>query len=340
MRGGVFNWPLRIGLIACCAAVPWVLSPWYTVALLMALPILRAMLDTLHEHVLSRICVASAGIVGGLLLPEWLWPVVALWSACLIAMSFIHLRVGSRTILASLALALAALFMALGLTLPRSGGSFVPWAAQAIVDAIDRHPSSSALLLNAYQLGLARLEGQQALLPALRFGSFLIIPPDTRLQMLYSLRTSLEMLLTGLLPQAIICWLLAMTLLPALASEAILRLRGRSSDLPPLSRWHLPPEMATGAVVMMVLGFLPYLTNQPTLVGLGEMCYALGYWLFALQGAALMIARLLSRGMKPLLCGLLVLLVMAMLPLVLFFLGGFDQFRDPRHLRGPRDETS
>ena len=340
MRGGVFNWPLRLGLIACCAVVPWFLSPGYTVALLMALPILRALLDAMHEYPLSRLCVLCASVCAAWLFPAWLRPVLILWGGGLIAMSLTHVRTGSRTILASLALAVAALLLTLALTLPRSGGPFVPWAAQAIVDAIDRHPNSPAILLNAYQAGLARLEGNQALIPALRLGNLLIISPDTRLQMLYSLRTSLEILLAAWLPQSIVGWLLAMALLPALAAEAVLRLRGRSSDLPPLSRWYLPREMATGVVVMMALGFLPYLTDQPLLVGLGEMCYALGYWVCALQGAALMIHLMLGRGMKPLLCGLFVLLVMTMLPLALFFLGGFDQFRDPRHLRGPRDETN
>ena len=339
MRGGVFNWPLRLGLIACCAVAPWFLSPWYAVALLMALPMLRALLDAIHEYPLSRVCVLCGCACAFFLLPAWLRPVIVLWGGGLTAMSFTHLRAGSRTIAASLALALASLLLTLGLILPRSGGQFIPWAAEVLVDAVDRHPRSATILLNAYQMGLARLEGRLALIPALRLGNILLIPPDTRLQMLYSLRTSLEILLKVWLPQGIICWLLSMALLPALAAEAVLRQRGRGSDLPPLSRWHLPRDMVNGVVVLMVLGFLPYLTDQPLLTGLGEMCYALGYWLCALQGAALMIALMLGRGMKPLLCGLLVLLVMATLPIVLFFLGGFDQFRDPRHLRGPRDET-
>ena len=340
MRGGAFNWPLRLGLIACCAVVPWCVTPWYTVALLMALPALRALLDAVNERPTAWICVAGAYVAGGFLLPEWLWPAAALWCTGLLAMSFLRVPPGTRTILSNLALVVITLVLTLALALRRSGGPLVPWLAEAIVDRIDRHPNSAAILLNAYQAGLARLEGSLALLPALRLGNAVIIPAGTRLQLLYSLRASLESLLTGYLPQGLICWLLMMALLPALAAEAVLHLLGRSSDLPPLTRWHLPREMAIGAVVMMVLGFLPYLTDQPALAGLGQMCYALGYWAFALQGASLMIALTLERGVKPPLCGLFVLLVMTMLPLALFFLGGFDQFRDPRHLRGPRDETN
>lgn len=340
MRGGVFNWPLRLGLIACCAVVPWCVTPWYTVALLMALPVLRAMLDAVHERPITWVCVASAYAAGGFLLPEWLWPAVALWGVGLMAMSIARVRAGSRTILAGLALAVATLVLALALALRRSGGPLVPWLAQAIVDGIDQHPKSASILLNAYQMGLARLEGRQAILPALQLGNAIIIPADTRLQMLYSLRTSIEALLTAYLPQGIVSWMLLTALLPALAAEGVLRLRGRHSDLPPLTRWYLSRELANGVLVMLLLGFLPYLTDAPALVSLGGMCYALGYWGCALQGASLAIFMMNGRGVKPLLCGLFIALIATALPLTLFFLGGFDQFRDPRHLRGPRDDMN
>lgn len=340
MRGGVFNWPLRLGLIALCAVVPWCLTPWYAPALLLALPVLRAVLDAVHEHWLSRLCVLSGCLCAALLLPAWLRPAVALWGGALIAMSLAHVRAGFRTIRASLALAVAALIVTLFLMVPRADGQLIPWLAETVVDRIDRHPNSAAILLNAYQLGLSRLEGKMALLPALRLGNFIILSGETRLQMLYSLRTSLELLLKGLLPQAVVCWTMLTALLPALAADGVLRLRGRRSDLPPLSRWYLPRELANGVVVMMLLGFLSYLTDAPVLTLLGGMCYALGYWLCVTQGVSLTIFLMNGRGVKPPLCALLIVLVILALPLALFFLGSFDQFRDPRHLRGPRDEMN
>ena len=340
MRGGVFNWPLRLGLIALCAVVPWCVTPWYTLALLMTLPVLRAALDAIHEHWLSRACFLSGCLCAALLLPAWLRPTIILWGAALMAMSVTHVRAGTRTILVSLALAVSALIVTLAVTLPRAGGQIIPWLAEAVVDQIDRHPNGSAILLNAYQLGLARLEGKQALLPALTLGNAVIIAGDTRLQMLYSLRTSLEALLKSLLPQGMVCWALLMALLPALTAEGVLHLRGRRSDLPPLSRWYLPRQMTTGVVVMMVLGFLPYLTDAPVPAQLGEMCYALGYWAIVLQGVSLTIFLMSGRGVKPPLCALIIVLVILALPLALFFLGGFDQVRDPRHLRGSRDDMN
>lgn len=340
MRGGVFNWPLRLGLIALCAVVPLCVTPWYTLALLMALPILRAVLDAMHEHWLSRACVLGGCLCAALLLPAWLRPTIILWGAALIAMSVTHVRAGTRTVRASLVLAVAAVVITLVMLLPHSGGQPIPWLAETIVEQIDQHPNGSAILLNAYQLGLARLEGKQALLPALRLGNVISIAEETRLQMLYSLRTSLEALLRRLLPQGMVCWALLMALLPALAADGVLHLRGRRSDLPPLSRWYLPRELATGAVVLLLLGFLPYLTDAPIPAQFGEMCYALGYWACVLQGVALTVFLMKQRGVKPLLCGLLIVLVILTLPLALFFLGSFDQFRDPRQLRGPRDDMN
>ena len=335
MRGGALIWPLRIVLIACCAAAPWFVGAGYAAAVLLALPILRALLDAMHEHIVACVCVLSGCLCAALLFPAWLRPAIALWGAGLMAMSVLRVRAGSRTMLAGLALAAATAVITLALALPQSGGQLVPWLAQAIVDRIDGHPNSATMLLNAYQAGLARLEGDMALIPALRIFGAIIIPPDTRLELLYSLRASIESLLTSLLPRGIVLWMLLTALLPAIVAEGVLRGAGRHSDLPPLERWYMPRRLTNAVVVMMMLGFLPYLTASAPLVSLGEMCYTLGYWACALQGASLMLFLMVGRGVRPLGRWLLVALGVLFLPLALFFLGGYDQFRDPRHLRGP-----
>lgn len=338
MRDGALIWPLRIGLAACCAVVPWFAGPWCAVAVLLLLPVLRALLDAMRERWTARVCVLGGCLCAGLMLPRWLLPAILLWGLGLLAMSLWRVPCGSRTMRASALHGALTGVVLLGLAVWRTGGQLVPELAQALVDWVDHHPNSATMLLNAYQMGLARLEGEMALIPALRIFQAIVIPPAVRRELLYSLRASLETLLQMNLPRWMMGWLLLTALLPALAAEGYLRGRRRRSDLPPLSMWHIPDGWVAGVVVMLLMSFLPYLTASPVLCSLGELCSTLGYWAYAAQGASLLVSMLIARGMRPPLIGALVALGVTVLPLVLFFLGGYDQLSDPRHLRASRQD--
>ena len=338
MRGGALIWPLRIGLVACCAVAPWFMEPWCVVVLLLALPVLRALLDAMRERLTARACVLGGCLCAGLTLPRWVLPVIILWGTGLLAMSLLRVPCGSRTIRASVLHGLATGVTLLALLVWRMDGLLVPGLAQALVDWVDRSPNSVKLLLSAYQIGLSRLEGQLALVPALRIFQAVIIPPAVRQELLYSLRTSLESLLQLYLPRWMMGWLLLTALLPALAAEGYLHSRRRRSDLPPPTQWHIPEGWAVAVLLMLLMSFLPYLTNSPVLICMGEMCSTLGYWAYAIQGAALLTAVLAKRRASPLLIGAIVALGVTVLPLVLFFLGGYDQLSDPRQLRGAHQD--
>ena len=339
VRGGALIWPLRIGLIACCVVVPWLAGPWYAAVMLLALPILRALLDATHEHAVARVAVLGGCLCAAWLLPAWSWPVTALWGLGLLAMSFLRVRPGSHTLLAGLILSAGTAMLALAAAAVPSDGQIIPWLARLAVNGIDRHPNSAGLLLSLYQSGLARLKGDLALLPALRLFNTVIIPADVRVEMLRSLQYSFERLLESYLPRALTGWMLATALLSALAAEAGVRSLGRRSNLPPPGEWHVPPSWNAGVIALLLTSFLPYLTAAPVLLYLSGMASTLGYWAIALQGASLAVCLLLERGFRPAACGIIVALGVTGLPLALFFLGVYDQFRDPRHLRGSRDET-
>ena len=339
VRGGAGNWPLRLVLVALCAVVPWFAGSWYALVVLLALPVLRALLDAMHERPTVWICIAGACVSAALLLPGWLWPAAALWGAGLIAMSVLRVPAGSKTILAGAVLAAGTGILTLTLATVRFDGQLIPSMAQGIVDLVDQHPNSAAMLLSAYRSGLARLEGEHALVPALQFLGIIIIPADVRLQLLYSLRTSLETMLRNGLPTWLVGWMLLTALLPVLALEGSLRSRGRHSDLPPLERWYLSDRMAAAAGVMLLISLLTYLSASAPIRYLGAMCGTLGYWAWATQGASSLLSVLTARRMRPLFRGLAIALIVALVPLALVLLGCYDQFRDPRHLRGSRDET-
>ena len=153
-----------------------------------------------------------------------------------------------------------------------------------------------------------------------------------------SLRTTLEIMLGAYLPVWLVGWMLLVALVPALALEGCLKGRGLRSDLPPLECWYLPDRMAVGAAVMLVLSWLAVMTESPSLGYLGAMCGTLGYWAWAVQGASTLLSALIARQVSPVFRGLLIAAAVALAPLVLLLLGCYDQFRDPRHLRGSRNE--
>lgn len=339
VRSGAMIWPLRIGLMVCCAALPWLAGPWYALVMLLALPLLRALLDVSHERLTAWACVAGGCVSAALTLPRWLWPAVAVWGLGLMAISFLRVAPGKATIRSGAVLAAAAGATMLMLLVQRYGGQMIPGLAQEVIDFIDQHPSSVEMLLSAYQTGLARLEGDLALVPALRLFNVIIMPPDVRLQLLNSLRFTLETLLEAYLPRWLVGWMMLTALLPALAQEGCLYGRGKHSDLPPLWQWYLPRGLAGGMSVMLLLGFLPSLTQSPVLGYLGVMCGTLGYWAWAAQGASMLVSLLSARGFQPLGCGLIVALGVTVLPLALFLLGCYDQLFDPRLLRGRRNDT-
>ena len=339
MRGSARKWPLRLGLTACCVLLPWLAGPWYAAVMLMALPVLRALLDGFQERPTAVICVAGGCVAGGFLLPEWLWPAVALWCTGLLAMSAVGVRPGKATIFSGAALAAAETVMLAALLYGHYAGQVIPGLAEVAVDWVDGHASGTEMLLMAYQTGLARLEGELALAPVLRLFGTVVMPPEMRVQLLYSLRGTLEVLLQSALPEWLVGWMLLAALLPALALEGCLYARGRRSDLPPASQWYLPGRLAVGAALMLMLGLLPLLSQSAVMSCLGGLCGTLGYWALAAQGASVLVSILSRRGVSPVACGALVVLGVVALPLVLFLLGGFDQLCDPRHLRGSRNET-
>ncbi|MCH5287971.1 MAG: hypothetical protein J1E43_11140 [Christensenellaceae bacterium] len=339
VRGGAVIWPLRIGLTACCALLPWLAGPWYALVMLLALPILRALLDASHERLTAWLCVAGGCISAALLLPRWLWPAVAVWGLGLLTMSFLRVAPGKATIRSGAMLAAVTGISVLALSSLHFEGQMISALAQEAIDAIDRHPNSAAMLLSAYQAGLARLEGDLALVPALRLFNIVIMPQAVRMQLLYSLRFTIETVLQAYLPRWLVGWMLLTALVPALAVEGCLYGRGKHSDLPAPSRWYLPGRLAAGMMVMLLLSFLPYLTQSPALGYLGAMCGTLGYWAWAAQGASTLAYLLTGHGFRPLTCGLLIALGVTVLPLVLFLLGCYDQLCDPRLLRGSRSET-
>lgn len=322
MRDDPLVGTLRVGVIACCVVLPWLTGPWCAAAVLLALPVIQAMLGAMRERFVARVCVLGAWVAGMCLLPAGFRPVVALWCAGQMVVGLTGWE-GRRLMIANAALAVLTEALALLLADLSWKDPIIPTLAQMAVDWVDYSPQSAAWLLNAYQAGLARLPSDLAMVPAVRVFQAIIIPPETRLQLLYSLRASLESILYASLPSWLMAGVLCSALIPSLISEACLRGRGRHSDLPALEDWRMTAKQSAVTAVLMLGGILPLLTEQPVLVMMGMMSGFLGFWGYAVRGAVYLYGSLLAWREHSALRWILPVLLLLVFPLGLILYGIF-----------------
>ena len=168
------------------------------------LPVAAAMTGALYGWPVTSVLCVLAAAAGWAVLPQEALPVVLFWCiACGLTSCLPMKRRLLRPALRS-GMCLAAWGIGLFILLRLTGGQIVSGLAQAACDYVDRSPDSTELLLRAYSAGYARLEGTAALAPAVRLMGTVVIPAETRIQMLYSLRVSLEEILPTLLCSAVV----------------------------------------------------------------------------------------------------------------------------------------
>ena len=169
------------------------------IALQLLLPVAASITGALYGWpVTAAICAVSAAF-GWKTLPVETMPAVLIWcagcglTACL-PMKDRLMRPALRT-----GMCLAVWCVGLITLLQLTGGSLAGGLAQAACDYVDRSPDGTEILLRAYSAGYVRLQGAEAMMLATRYMNSIMIPETTRVQMLYTLRVSLEETLPSLL---------------------------------------------------------------------------------------------------------------------------------------------
>ena len=163
------------------------------------LPVAAAMTGAVCSPIVPGILCAAAAIAGGVAFPTEALPVVLVWCAgwaltTLLPMKKRLLRPALRA-----GVCLAAWGIGLFILLRLTGGQIVAGLAGAACDWVDKSSNSTEILLRAYSAGYARLQGTQALMPAVQTLGSVLIPDGIRTQMLLSLRASMEEILPNLL---------------------------------------------------------------------------------------------------------------------------------------------
>ncbi len=325
-KGLVLLWltPAALALLTGAAGVPGLMTA------LTLLPALGAALPRGLAVAAMALTVLAAALCGLSWQALVLCGVMGLWAA---AVSALPRRVRSERLLpVALTGAVTLLMAALALLRQRYGGPACPGLAEEMVKAIEARQDSAAWLVQAWRMGLVRLEGEA--LPALRLFGVTVIPPAVRTEMLNSLRLSLEALLTDGLPRLMVVYAAFSALLAALMSDAMARLERRPGRLRPFEGWYLSREASICACILAALSLLRWMTASLTVYQTATMCATAFGLMYIVQGAALTVWWLRRHGWRPVTSGLMAAVLAATLSTVVIILGAADQWFDPRGLHG------
>ena len=307
-------------------------------AVQLLLPVAASVSGALYPWPMTASMCILAAVAGWKVFPLQALPVVLLWcagtglTACL-PMRRKLLRPTLRT-----GVCLTSWCAGMLILLQMTGGQIVNGLAQAACDFVDRSPNSTDLLLRAYSAGYIRLAGTDALFPAVRVMGNVMIAPGTRVQMLYSLRVTLEGMLPSALCSAVVLHTAVTVLLSTVLPDWLRRKRGERGDFSPMEQWYMPRRMGA-AVFALCLGWvIALLAGDGIGAYLGWMCAEVFRVAFILQGICWMQWMGKRMGIRSAVRNLWSVVLSVILPLIPMVMGMIDQRRDARHLR-PKEEA-
>jgi len=183
-------------------------------------------------------------------------------------------------------------------------------------------------------MGYARLNGTEALMLAL---SPMSIPADIRLQLLYSLRVSLEEILPSLMCSVIVYHTGITALLCTVLPDNWRRRRGENGEFSPMERWYMPRRLG-GAVFALCIGWVvAFLAEEGIGAYLGWMCANVFQAAFMLQGICWMQWMGKRMGLGSAVRNIWSVILSVVMPLIPIVMGMIDQRRDSRHLRPDKE---
>lgn len=324
------RWVLRGGSIVLAAGIPLLADVPGALVLLLILPMAVECCRTAGEK--PACCAAVAAFCAGCCcaIPAMALPALA-WCGAGLGMSLIGGEHPQRRGLAWAGLCTAMLCgLLVWMNFHYEGQVFAGLAedAAAWVNARD---DAGDILLRCYQLGLSRLEDD--LQPVVNLLGMLVMTQQVRLELLYSLRTSLESLLTSLLPQVIVAWVLMTAVLTAALPDVVRRKRGQKGKLSPFGEWQLTVGQRRG-LNGLALGYLLSLAaTSAVTVLVGNLCAAVFHYAYMLLGLAVMEGITKRYGTARLLRRLWMGACLVLAPVILVILGIADGAFDLRKLR-------
>lgn len=326
-------------LIASCVCLPVVLAltgAGGAIAALLMLPLAAQCLRATRRRLLPTVMIAAVAVPALMQLPAWSMPPVAVWCGAAILLMWAAPTDVFRRGIAWAAVCAAGLIAALAVVDRQMAGSLPEGLAAAACDWISRQADAPRLLLRAFQSGLARLDGNQALVPALNFGGSIVMLPETQAALLMSLRTSLRLLLEARLGGWLGTWLTVTPVLCAVVPELIRPHALR--ELPPLEEWFLPKGWGA-AIGALAAGYTAsWLGAEGVWLYMGQVTAAVFAMIYGIQGFCSLYAGGREMDAGPWLQALRLGAYLLLFPFIYVIVGVIDQVSDPRGLRQPPEE--
>lgn len=324
------RWVLRGGSIVLAAGIPLLSGIPGALALLLVLPVAVECCRAAGERpaccaAIAAFCAGCCYAVPALALPALVWCGAGL------GMSLLGGDEPRGRGLAWAALCTALLCGLLVWMNFHYEGQVFAGLAEDAVTWVNAQDNAGEMLLRCYQVGFSRLEGDMQ--PVVNLLGMLVMTQQVRLELLYSLRTTLEALLTSLLPQVIVFWVLATAVLTAALPDVVHRKGGRRGRLSPFGTWRLSASQRRCLNVLALGYFLPLLTGSAVVSLMGSLCAATFHCAYMLLGLAVMEGLTKQYGTARLLRRLWMAACLVLAPVVLVILGIADGAFDLRKLR-------
>lgn len=324
------HWVLRGGSIVLAAGIPLLSGIPGALALLLILPVAVECCRAAGER--PACCAAIAAFCAGCCYaaPALTLPALV-WCGAGLGMSLLGGDEPQGRGLAWAALCTALLCGLLVWMNFHYEGQVFAGLAEDAVTWVNAQDNAGEMLLRCYQMGFSRLEDDMQ--PVVNLLGMLVMTQQVRLELLYSLRTTLEALLTSLLPQVIVFWVLATAVLTAALPDVVRRKGGRRGRLPSFGTWRLSIGQRRCLNVLALGYFLPLLAGSAVVSLMGSLCAATFHCAYMLLGLAVMEGLTKQYGTARLLRRLWMAVCLVLAPVVLVILGIADEALDLRKLR-------
>lgn len=329
------RWVLRGGCIVLAACMPLLAGLPGALAMLLLMPVAVECCRAAGEHPACMACIGVFCAVCCWMLPAVAIPVLA-WSAAGMGMCLVHRGSARQRGTAWAAMCFAMLCGLLVWANLRYEGQVYAGIAEDMAAWVNAQSNADEMLLRCYQMGLSRLEEEYQ--PAVNLLGPLALTPQVRLELLYSLRTTLEDLLAGLLPQVIVAWVLLTAVLTAALPDIIRRKRGQKGQLLPFGEWQMDANQRRG-MNLLALGYLVQLLGTSAVsVTVGGLCAAAFQYGYTLLGMAVLEGMTKQMGTARVLRRFWMAVLLLLAPVLLVILGIADWGFDLRKLRRSTDD--